>query len=185
MPAVAVNVADVAPAGTVSEAGTGSAVVLLAASVTAPPPVGAAWLSVTVQVVATPEVMLVGAHASDDAPATGVTVTVAVVLPPRVAVTVTVCGVATVPADPVNVIEVAPAGTAMEAGTVSAAVLLDATATLAPPVGATWSTVTVHVVAAPDAMLVGTHASEDTAGFGVTTTVAAALPAKVAVTVTV
>jgi hypothetical protein len=88
---VAVNVADVAPAGTLSEAGTGSAAVLLDASVTALPPAGAVWFKVAVHVVAAPEVTLVGLQASDDTPRIGVTVTVAVVLPPpRVAVTVTV-----------------------------------------------------------------------------------------------
>jgi len=90
VPAVAVNVADVVPAATVSEAGTGSAVVLLAASVTTLPPVGATWLNVTVQVVATPEVMLVGTHASEDAAGFGATTTVAAAVPARVAVTVTV-----------------------------------------------------------------------------------------------
>jgi hypothetical protein len=45
---------------------------------------------VTVHVVGTPGVRLVGAHASDDTLVMGVTVTVAVVLPPKVAVTVTV-----------------------------------------------------------------------------------------------
>jgi hypothetical protein len=42
VPEVAVNVADVAAAGTVTEAGTGSAVVLLDARATTLPPVGAA-----------------------------------------------------------------------------------------------------------------------------------------------
>jgi hypothetical protein len=45
--------------------------------------------------------------------------------------------------------------------------------------------VTVHVVEAPELMPVGTHASEDTVGFGATVTVAVALPARVAVMVTV
>jgi hypothetical protein len=46
---VALTVAVVDPAATVTEAGTVSKVLLLA-SVTAEPPVGAAWVSVTVQV---------------------------------------------------------------------------------------------------------------------------------------
>ena len=89
-PEVAVKFAEVALAGTVTEAGTGSAVVLLDVNVTALPPDGAAWLKVTVQVVAAPDVTLAGAHASDDTRTTGVTVTVAVTPPPSVAVTVTV-----------------------------------------------------------------------------------------------
>jgi len=42
VPEVAVNVADVVPADTVTDAGTGSAVVLVEESVTALPPPGAA-----------------------------------------------------------------------------------------------------------------------------------------------
>jgi hypothetical protein len=45
---------------------------------------------VTVHVVDAPDVTLVGAHASEDTEGLGVTVTVPVVLPPSVAVTVTV-----------------------------------------------------------------------------------------------
>ena len=48
-PAVALKVAVVAPAATVTEAGTVSRALLLA-SVTLVPPVGAAWVTVTVQV---------------------------------------------------------------------------------------------------------------------------------------
>ena len=47
--AVTLKAAVVDPAATVTEAGTASAVLLLA-SVTLDPPAGAAWLSVTVQV---------------------------------------------------------------------------------------------------------------------------------------
>ena len=43
----------------------------------------------------------------------------------------------------------------------------------------------MHVVAVPDATVVGTHASADTDGFGATVMVAVALLPKVAVTVTV
>jgi hypothetical protein len=47
--AVALKVAVVAPAATVTDAGTVSEVLLLA-SITLEPPVGAVWVSVTVQV---------------------------------------------------------------------------------------------------------------------------------------
>jgi hypothetical protein len=47
--AVALNVAVVAPAGTVTDAGTASEALLLA-SATLDPPVGALWVSVMVQV---------------------------------------------------------------------------------------------------------------------------------------
>jgi len=89
-----------------------------------------------VQVVATPEVTLAGAHASDDTRGLGITVTVAVTLPPSVAVTVTVCDVTTEPAIAENVAVVAVAGTVTDAGTGSALVLLDTKVTRLPPVGA-------------------------------------------------
>ena len=50
VPAVAVNVADICPAGTVTAAGTVATAVFADASVTTFPPVGAATLSVTVPV---------------------------------------------------------------------------------------------------------------------------------------
>jgi hypothetical protein len=89
-----------------------------------------------VHVVAAPDSTLEGAQTSEDTRGLGVTVTVAVVLVPSVAVTVTVCDVATGPAVAVNVADVAAAGTLTEAGTGSAAVLLDDRVTTLPPVGA-------------------------------------------------
>ena len=56
---MAEKVAEVAPAATVAEAGTVSKV-LLAETVTAAPPVGAAWFRVTVQVAAAPEARVAG-----------------------------------------------------------------------------------------------------------------------------
>jgi len=67
VPAVAVKVAEVEPAATVTEAGTGSAVLLLDRDTTVPP-LGAAWASVTVPVVLAPEVRLVGEPWSEDKP---------------------------------------------------------------------------------------------------------------------
>jgi len=133
--AVAVNVADVRLAGTVTDAGTGSAA-LFEASATTLPPVGAAWLKVTVHVAEAPDVMLAGAQASDDTRGLGVTVTVAVALPASVAVTVTACAAVTEPAVAVKPAEVAPVATASDAGTGSADVLLDASATTLTPAGA-------------------------------------------------
>jgi hypothetical protein len=66
LPAVAMNVVEVALAGTVTEEGTGSRLLLLA-NPTAVPPFCAAFVSVTVHVVAAPEFRVVGVHASDDA----------------------------------------------------------------------------------------------------------------------
>jgi hypothetical protein len=88
---------------------------------------------VTVHVVLAPDVTLEGAHARDETLGPGVTVTVAVVLPPSVAVTVTVWDVATVPAVAVNVVDVVLAGTVTEAGTSNAVVLFDEIPTVLPP----------------------------------------------------
>ena len=59
VPTVALKVADVLLAGTVADAGTVSAALLLE-SPTILPPVGAAWLRVTAHVVEVPELMLDG-----------------------------------------------------------------------------------------------------------------------------
>ena len=77
--------------------------------------------------------MLAGVHASDDTLGAGVTVTVAVVLPPSVAVTVTAWVAATVPAVAVNVVDVVLAGTVTEPGTGNAAALFDESPTAVPP----------------------------------------------------
>ena len=86
--AVALNVAAVAPDATVAAAGTDSEVLLLE-SVTAEPPVGAACVSVTVQVLTALCPKLVGLHATADTSTGAVRLIVAVCkLLPRVAVTV-------------------------------------------------------------------------------------------------
>jgi len=74
---VALKVAVVAAAATVTEDGTVS-VVFVSASETTAPPVGAAWLSVTVQVVEELAPKLVGLHASDEIFAGAVRLTIAV-----------------------------------------------------------------------------------------------------------
>ena len=77
---VTVNVAVVAPAATVTLAGTCAAVVLLLDSATLAPPVGAAPLSVTVPVDEAPPVTLAGLRETEesDTVAAGFTVSVAV-----------------------------------------------------------------------------------------------------------
>src|ERR1017187_1963302 len=67
VPAVAVKVAEVEPAGTVTEAATSSRA-LLPDRDTAVPPLGAAWASATVQVELAPETRLAGKHCSEDKP---------------------------------------------------------------------------------------------------------------------
>jgi len=69
-----VKLAVVEPAATVTEAGTGSAV-LLDETATLEPPVGAACVNVIVQVVLPPEVIVAGVHCSADTVTRGVMVT--------------------------------------------------------------------------------------------------------------
>jgi hypothetical protein len=137
VPAVVLNVVELVLAGTVTDTGTGSAVALLEPSVTVLPPAGAAWFRVTVQIVEIPIVMLSGLQTSEPTLGPlGTTVTVAVAVPLRVAVRVTVCELATVPPVAVKVVEVIVAGTVTDAGTGSAVVLFEESPTVVPPVGA-------------------------------------------------
>jgi len=138
-----------------------------------------------VHAVETPDITLGGAHAIAETRRIGVTVTVAVAVPPSVAINVAVCEAATEPPVTVNVADVAAAGTVTDAGAGSAAVLLDDRATRLPPVGAAWFKLTVHVLAAPEITLEGAQTSDATRGLGVTVTVALVLIPSVAVTVTV
>ena len=86
--AVALNVAVVAPAVTDTDAGTVSAVLLLA-SATLDPPAGAVCVSVTVQVLSALCPKLAGLHARPDTSTAAVRLIVAVCeLLPRVAVIV-------------------------------------------------------------------------------------------------
>lgn len=90
-----------------------------------------------VQVVEAPGVTLAGEQASDDTLGTlGTTVTDAVALAPRVAVSVTVWDDGTDPAVAVNVVELVFAATVTVAGTGSAGALLEASVTVLPPAGA-------------------------------------------------
>jgi hypothetical protein len=86
----ALKVAEVEPAATVTEAGIVSAV-LVSVRVTDAPPVGAALLTVTVQVLEAFGPRLVGLHASEETTTDGDRVMVALAeLPLYVAVTVAV-----------------------------------------------------------------------------------------------
>ena len=79
---VTVKVAVVAPAATVTDAGTVAAFVLLLASATTAPPAGAAVPSVTVPVLVAPPVTAVGFSESTATPADGLTVRFAFTDPP-------------------------------------------------------------------------------------------------------
>src|SRR5579883_1055527 len=63
LPAVAVNVVEVAPAGTVTEPGVCNSMLLLDSNISVPP-VGAAMFNVTVQVVGAPELTVAGLQTS-------------------------------------------------------------------------------------------------------------------------
>ena len=75
-PVVALNVADVVAAATVTEVGSDSAG-LVSLSVTLAPPAGAAFVSVTVQVLDALGPRLAGLHDSDDTNTGATSVTVA------------------------------------------------------------------------------------------------------------
>ena len=157
--AVAVNVALVAPAATVTLAGSLSKA-LLSVSVTDRPPAGAARLSVTVQVALPGAVKLAGVQVRPLNCGRGDTVTVAVcVTPPALAVTVTVWVAATEPAVAVKFALVAPDPTVTEAGTGSAALLLDKFTGNA--LVAALFKVTVQVVDWPGERLPGAQLNDD------------------------
>jgi len=134
VPAVALKVALVAPAATVTDTGTlRFALLSLSARLVLE---GAGWLRVTVQMAALPDDKLVGLQARAET-STGAS-RLRVLLwdaPFRVAVMVAVWFVVMVPAFAVKVAEVPLAGTVTDAGTVSAA-LLPEIPTVLPPAGA-------------------------------------------------
>ncbi len=162
MPAVAVKLAVLDPLKTVTDPGTVSAAALLD-SVTVTPPVPAVFDSVTTQFEVPPELRLVGAQASD-VKAGGVDTSVKDCvweLPFSDAVMTAVWLVDIVPAVAVKLDHVAPDATFTEAGTVSAAALLESD-TVIPPEPAACDSVTVHEDVLPELKLVGLHDSNVT-----------------------
>jgi hypothetical protein len=162
---VTTNPTVVAPAGTVTLAGTAAASVLLLDRVTTTPPAGAAALSVTVPVDVLPPGTLVGWRLSDVSVVAGVTVScadrVAPSAPPEI---VTMVDVVTGLVATINVAVVLPAGTVTPLGTVAAAVLLLDRVTVTPPAGAAALSVTVPVDAPPPSTLVGWRLSDVSVG---------------------
>ena len=159
---VIANVADVAPAGTVTETGT-LAETLELVSVTTTPPAGAAPLRVKVPVTPAPPTTDAGftdTDLSETEAAAGFTVSAAVLeTPPLVAVIVTAVTAVTVEVVTLNVAVVAPAKTVTLAGTVADA-LLDASVTTMPPAGAADDNVTVPVLAVPPVTDVGFNVTD-------------------------
>ena len=161
---MAVKVAVVALAATVTEPGTVRTLLLLE-SATEAPPVGAAADNVTVQVAVVFEARLAGEHWSDETLAAacgGATVIEAVLeLPLSEAVIVAVTLAVTVPVVAVNVAVLEPAGTSTEAETATALLPLDSP-TEEPPAGAACDSVTVQLEVPPDVTAVGEHCKEET-----------------------
>lgn len=143
-----VNVDDVAPANTVTLAGTTS-LELFDVNVTTEPPVGAGASSVTVPIDVPPPRTLVGSNvtlaSADDGVMVSTVVTVAV---PSFAVTVAEVAAVTAVVVAVNVANEAPAGTVTLAGT-TALVELDVNVTIDPPVPACPVSVTVPIEGFP------------------------------------
>jgi len=175
----AVKAAEVAPAGTVTDAGTVAAVVLELVSVTTKPPAGAAPVSVTVPVDAAPPVSEAGfIETADNAAAAAVGLTVRVVVRETLEfLAVIVTGVADATADvvAVNVPLDDPPGMVIDAGTVAAAVLELVSVTTRPPDGAAPVSVTVPVEVAPPVTELGLTETADSVapgGGGLTLSVA-------------
>ena len=153
---VALNVAEVAAAAIVTEDGT-LRVELLFDRVTLAPPVGAAFVRVTVQVLDPFAPRLVGLHASDDMRTVVTRLTLAFAeVPSYVAVMVALPALEIVVAVAWKVALVAPAATVTDAGTVKE-LLLSERATTAPPLGAASDSDTVQVADAPEVRLAGVH----------------------------
>jgi hypothetical protein len=158
---VAVNAALVAPAGTVTEAGTATEVLLLA-SATANPPLGAAAVRLTVHasVAAPVSVPALQARPLKDGvgaccAAAGCSCSVTDIVPLYVfAVMVAVCVVETAATDAVKLTLFDPFGTFTEAGTCTAALLLESFTVRPLPALTVPLIVTVHTSVPAPLMLV-------------------------------
>ena len=144
----------VAPAATVTDAGTVSPAVLLD-SETAAPPAGAACDNVTVQLDVALLPKLVGVQTKELTVVGAIRDRVAVLEAPLyVAVTVADWLLVIEAAVAVNVVLVAPAATVTDAGTLNAPLLLES-ATAAPPLGAPCVSETVQVDVPAEFTVVG------------------------------
>lgn len=161
LPAVAVNVVVLAPAGTATVPGADTAA-SLDAIVTVLPPAGAALDSVTVQSAVPPEDRLSGLHASADRVAGPRSVrAVDTEEPFKLAVTTAEPSAEIKPALAVKLPETEFAQRSTVAGTLTAA-LLDESAMETPPGGAGWGKVTVQLAVEEEDSTVGVQLNEDT-----------------------
>lgn len=180
---ITVNVAVVAPALTVTLAGTRAAAVLLLESATTVPPVGAILLSVTLPVDDVPPTTLLGLRVTEASDG-GFTVSVPVLLKPAyVPVIVTERTDDTAVVVTVNVAVVAPPATVTLAGTCAALVSLLDRLTAAPVDGAAELSVTVPVELTPPCTLAGFNVTDAMPG-GVTVNVVLTVPFRVALMLT-
>lgn len=149
------KLALVAPVPTVTLAGTTAAELSLT-KVTMAPPLGAGPLILTVPVDPIPPCTLVGVRVSElTFTEAGVTVNMAVRVPPSAPVMVTFVLVLTALVETANVTVVFPLETTTLGGTCATAVLLLDKVTVAPVVGAGPLRVTVPLAPAPPTTLVG------------------------------
>jgi hypothetical protein len=179
---VIVNVAEVIPDPIVTVAGTFAEVELLV-SFTVNPALGAGPVSITVPVEETDPATLVGLSVTDESPA-GLTVSVVVcVVLPLVAVIFATCWLDTDAVVTVNVVELCPAATVTEAGTVTPELLLFSVIGI-PPEPAAPLNMTVPVEEIPPTTAVGfTEIEFSVGGVSVNVAVLDTLP-KVPVSVT-
>jgi len=155
---VTLKLAVVAPAATVTVAGTVAADVVPDARLTVKPPVGAAELIVTVPTDVPAPVTVVGLRLRALTVGAVIASDAVVLLPASVAVTVAEALAATAVVVTLKFALVDPAGMVTVAGTVAAA-LLDASVMLVPPVGAALLIVTVATDVVPPTTVVGFRVS--------------------------
>jgi hypothetical protein len=160
----AVKVADEEPAGTATEAGT-LTVVLLEEIPTDAPPDGAGPESVTVQVLLLPPATVAGAQLGilNTRDVELMLIDVVTVAPPELALTVAVMVGALVEAVTVKFADTAPAATVTLAGLVRKSDE-PLRVTTAPPAGAAEASVTTHAVEAPGTIVVGLQLRDETGG---------------------
>jgi hypothetical protein len=158
---VIVKVPLVVPAAIVTLPGTCATEVLLLCKLTTAPELGAAPVKVTVPVELAPPTRDAGVLLIEDkVTATALILRVAVRPTPSVAVIVAEVLLATANVLTVKVLEMLPAGTVTEAGTVATAALLLDSVTMAPPDGAGLVRVTVPVARVPPTTVVGVTESD-------------------------